>query len=389
MAIKFKLFPLAAAAAVYMTSISPAHAVCDKCVVGAIKAQTVQLGAQTSAQTAAIGGFFTTQTTALQLGISDASANNTIALTGLRKTVETVMSNHMREIALLEGRSQVYNTRRYVQENYGGPLPSIVCVEANRGGAMAAGNAGKDEAERTAREKTADRSLDPPALTKSTVDNARLTDEALKWETLIDPEGGVLTPEQEEVLDAMVERVTDWRPVEQPTTAEQQTVNGVALQSVVNERAARLAPTRSILASQASEVKARYDLEEWAKYIDEDVEYPGKEALTATLEANKGTPSEGKISYRMMQDLMVHKRFSNPDYITEVNTMSQKQLMVEMNLQMALNNMIMLDLLRNQQSIARLDASNSSMAIDQATRGQAVLLKKRSATPDVSPSPAQ
>lgn len=381
MAIKFKLLPLAAATAVYLASTSPAQAVCDKCVVGAIKVQTVQLGAQTTAQTAAIGGFFTAQTTALQLGISDASANNTIALTSLRKTVETVMSNHMREMALLEGRSQVYNTRRYVQENYGGPLPSTVCIEANRGGAMAAGNAGKDDAERTAREKAADRSLAPPELTTSTVENARLTDEALKWESLMNPEGGVLTPEQEETLDAMVERVTDWRPVEQPNAAELQTVNGVALQSVVNERAARLAPTRDILAKQASDIKARYDLEEWAKYIDEDVEYPGKEAVQATLEANEGTESEGKISYRLMQDLMVHKRFSNPDYITEVNAMSQKQLMVEMNLQMALNNMIMLDLLRNQQSVARLEASNSSLNIDQATRGQTILLKKRSANP--------
>ena len=287
------------------------------------------------------------------------------------------------EIQEMLDRYAQFKVEKQLEDRYGGSPPSIVCSDTNLGGGVNAGGGGggnAPEARRAVLEAINDwhNNEADATLADKVVRGADLEDEdiGLIGDMMI---GGHVSPDDIARQQEIIERMIEWNPLPYPTEAELDNANSWVLRSSLRERKLRLEPSSVILSQVAASSRPAYPLGDWGRDVFQQTGEEGIEAFEEMI-----SESGGDISHNQMLDLMVKSRsITNPDYVVKLYTeleMTENDLQREMVMQMAINNTLLLEQIRTQQSLAMLEASKEAREVDYQTRQRINTLRRQTAT---------
>lgn len=189
--------------------------------------------------------------------------------------------------------------------------------------------------------------------------------QALDSATLFPGQGGSLTPAQQQQAQDYANLVTDPNPPIDVPQANKGTFAGQQYEAALRARTAKMNLAQDVFAQLIAERTPTMSLGAWAR-------------TAWAEEGGKGDPPgliNGKISEASMMDLMVNSRFASERWYTDVQTMTQPQLLREVALMQALSLRMQLQRLRLEQRTAAIEAAQYAEHVDGNARQQLSTLR--------------
>lgn len=290
---------------------------------------------------------------------------------------QQMLDSVVKQIAAIMARQSAYQAKADMEKTYGAP-PATVCSDAN-----AAASAPQGDSDRSAAKAATDQTVTDWMNSKSGQDLSVKTQATTKF-TDQDLDTSMLTTSDLSSADiqrqtVLVQHMIDYRPPDPLPKNQLATPMGMVYQSVLNDRKMRLNTARDVLVGQVADTQPTYALGDWLLNILNFGGYSNTAEGKAIIAA--AASNGNKISYNQMLTLMVDaKSPKSLNYLAQVQTMSQADLLREMVYQQSLSNLLALTRLKNEQKVAVMQASDTAMQVNSATRQQLDALRASSPT---------